>query len=346
MEILEKVHYDGKHGSPPTLFNNIKGIWRNVVPFGRIFLELKSDGSLGSVVAGPKSVKGKSFEVAEALGQAQLDRDKNGKVSLKNQARLVEVVQSSGDSQTAKELIAQHLKENAPGKSPKSNVHRLPTKNTPKKTTARLSPNDSPNKEVKNKPKAKPDNANEHGIDGALALLHKPNAKTEAAINKAHKALIDAANGTKDDVLKLRLEKIAHGLDAGTLSLVTARAQLKELVNHRNNGTPVKTPKPTKTEVNVLHDRAQVQNSIDNYKKELADLVAEREKNSKSISKERAQDAAAIVLLSRIEAKIRTPQIKMQLKQLRNDAENNNVGHRSILSRLIHILRKILSLGH
>lgn len=357
IEVLEKVHYDGAHGSPATFLHGIKGIWRNVTPFGRVFLALKSDGSVGNVVAGPDHIKGKSLEQAEAIGQAQLDKEKGGKVSSKDKVALADATQAAGDNKSAKDQIVRHLKENTPAKNAKNaknNVHRLPTRNNNAgKQNERLQPNDkktaapaaSSNKDKTNsESKGGATTSNEAGgLQGALDILRRPDRKTEEAIQKAHGALLDAAKNTKDDVLKLRLEKLAHGLDAGSISLTNARSQLKELVDNRNHGTPIKTPKPTKTEVDTLHDRAKIQNFIDGHKKEIASLLESSKKDIK-VQSERAKDEAMLQLLQGIQSQVRTPAVKIQIKQLQSDAKKNNIGHRSVILRLLQILRRLLSL--
>lgn len=304
-EVLDKAQYNKENPSPPVIYQGHRGVWRTIVPFGRVFIELKG-GKLGNVVAGNDRLKGKTFDEAAKEGLKEINAQQQGKP-----ARLRPTDKPKD-------------KETSPRLKPVGGNNQPPNR-----TNTATASDDNPEEE----------NRGNGGIAGALALLERPGANKKEAIAEAAEALLKAARQTEDDLLRRRLEKLAYGLKSGSLKVTEVRSQLKDLAEERKT---VNSPVPSQNEVNVLHDRVELQETIDRIQ-DRANSMTGAKPDQVGGNVEDAQSAAILEMLEALEGIIRTAQAKKQVQQLVKEVRQKRLGGNSVILRLLQILRFLMA---
>jgi hypothetical protein len=305
-EILDKrsiTHYDKENPSPPTIFQGHRGVWRTIVPFGRVFVETKG-GKLGNVVAGNARLKGKTFDDAAAEGLKEINAQQG-----KKPARL-RPTDTPKDSETKPRL------------KPVGGDNKPPNRTNPAAQGAAPEPED-----------------NKGGLAGALAILERPGANKAEALKEAADALLKAARQTDSDLVRRRLEKLAYGLRSGSLKVTEVREQLKQLID---GGNVVGTPVPSQNEVNVLHDRVELQDTVERLQDKTNSMTGAKP-DQVGGNTDDARNEAVLEILEALEGIIRTPQAKQQLKTLIKEVRSKGLGSKSVILRLLQILRFLMA---
>lgn len=178
-----------------------------------------------------------------------------------------------------------------------------------------------------------------------IEAMQDPNSDSPGGKEKLAEALKKIAEEVDNEFLRKQLEGVANGLLTGDFTVAQARERVRAIAkvridNLKEDIEAIENPLPDK-DIDGLHDKEEAKRALQEIREKLAEM--ERKAEERAAEQAQAEREFIIERLEELAAKLRNPEVVRELQTYIKQAKSKRLGGRSMILRILQILRFILA---